>query len=103
MATRDQLPSCPAEAAARAAFLRMLRWLDAGAESHGARYLEMRRRLIALFDRHDRPAPALLADETFRRIARTLELGGGVDGPPARYCYIVATGVMSDDMTRIDG
>jgi hypothetical protein len=101
MATCDERDSCPDEAAAAlSSFHRMLRWLDAGAESHGARYVEMRRRLIAFFDRHDRPAPVALADETFRRIARTLDLGAGTDGPPARHCYVVATGVMSEDMRR---
>lgn len=100
MATCDEQDYCAGEAAALSPFHRMLRWLDAGVESHGSRYVEMRRRLIAFFDRHDRPAPDALADETFGRIARALELCGGVDGPPARYCYVMATRVMSDDMRR---
>src|SRR5713226_5729186 len=33
------------------AFRRLLHWLDAGGDSGGERYLEMRRRLTAYFDR----------------------------------------------------
>ena len=51
----------------------------------------MRRRLSAYFDRKNCHAPDDLADETLNRIARRLEEEGSlVEGPPARYCYIVA-------------
>ncbi len=33
------------------AFARLLTWLDEGVNSEGLRYLEMRRRLVAYFDR----------------------------------------------------
>ena len=37
------------------AFSRLLEWLDDGVDSYGEKYLEMRRRLIAYFDRRNRP------------------------------------------------
>jgi DNA-directed RNA polymerase specialized sigma24 family protein len=81
------------------AFTRLLRWLDEGADTQGERYLEMRRRLVAYFDRRNRPAADLLADETFDRIARTLEESGHIRvTPPARYCYVVARFVLLEDI-----
>lgn len=74
-----------------ASFRRLLDWLDAGADSGGERYVEMRRRLSAYFDRKNCLTPDDLADETLNRIARRLEEEGSLEaGPPARYCYIVA-------------
>jgi DNA-directed RNA polymerase specialized sigma24 family protein len=81
------------------AFTRLLRWLDDGADSQGERYLDMRRRLVAYFDRRGRPAPDLLADETFDRVSRTLEESGRIKvSPPARYCYVVARFVLLEDI-----
>lgn len=78
-------------APSEASFHRLLAWLDTGVDSGGERYEEMRRRLSAYFDRKNCHAPADLADETLNRIARRLEEEGSlVEGPPARYCYIVA-------------
>ena len=82
-------------------FTRLLRWLDDGADSQGERYLEMRRRLVAYFDRRNRPAPDVLADETFDRVSRTLEESGRIKvTPPARYCYVVARFVLLEDIRR---
>jgi DNA-directed RNA polymerase specialized sigma24 family protein len=72
------------------AFARLLAWLDDGVESHGERYLEMRRRLVTYFDRRNRPSAEELADETLNRIAKT----------PARYCYVVAKFVLLEDIRR---
>jgi hypothetical protein len=73
------------------AFARLLEWLDNGVDSHGEQYLEMRRRLVTYFDRRNRSDADELADETFNRIARTLEQTGFIaTTPPARYCYVVA-------------
>jgi hypothetical protein len=84
-------------------FTRLLRWLDDGADSRGERYLEIRRRLVAYFDRRNRPAPDLLADETLDRISRTLEESGRIKvTPPARYCYVVARFVLLEDIRRGD-
>jgi DNA-directed RNA polymerase specialized sigma24 family protein len=82
-------------------FGRFLEWLDDGAESHGERYLEMRRRLVTYFDRRNRPAADELADETLNRVARTLAQCGVIaTRPPARYCYTVARFVLLEDLRR---
>src|SRR5262249_25943159 len=61
----------------------------------------MRRRLVAYFDRRNRPSADDLADETLNRIARTLEQGAVIaTRPPARYCYIVAKFVLLEDFRR---
>src|SRR5262245_38242693 len=83
------------------AFSRLLAWLDDGVDSHGERYLEMRRRLVSYFDRRDRPSADELADETLNRIGRTLEQTGVIaTKPPARYCYVVARFVLLEDFRR---
>ena len=83
------------------AFTRLLRWLDDGSDSQGERYLEMRHRLVAYFDRRNRPAPDVLADETFDRVSRTLEESGRIKvTPPARYCYVVARFVLLEDIRK---
>jgi len=72
-------------------FQRFLSWLDAGDDSGGERYVEMRRRLVSYFGRKRCVSPDDLADETLTRVARRLEEQGSItDSPPARYCYIVA-------------
>ena len=82
-------------------FERFLEWLDDGNESHGERYLEMRRRLVSYFDRRNRPAADELADETLNRVARTLEQSGVIiTRPPARFCYTVARFVLLEDLRR---
>ena len=93
----------PDHATTGTSFSRLLDWLDEGCDSRGERYLEMRRRLAAYFDRRSRPAPDLLADETFDRISRTLEKSGCIQvTPPARYCYVVARFVLLEDIRRGD-
>jgi DNA-directed RNA polymerase specialized sigma24 family protein len=83
------------------AFGRLLDWLDDGEASDGARYLEIRRRLVSYFDRRNRAAAEELADETLNRIARTLETAGEINTrPPARYCYVVAKFVLLEDFRR---
>ena len=73
------------------AFNQLLSWLDDGADSQGETYLEMRRRLVAYFDRRNRLSADDLADEVMNRVARTLETDGYIaTSPPARYCYVVA-------------
>lgn len=80
-------------------FTRLLQWLDEGSDSKGERYLDMRRRLVDYFDRRNRPAPDVLADETFDRVARTLQETGYIKvTPPARYCYVVARFVLLEDI-----
>ena len=75
----------------KAALNQVLHWLDAGVDSHGESYLEMRRRLVLYFDRKNCLSPDDLADETLNRVARKLEEKGEItDVSPAHYCYIVA-------------
>lgn len=83
----------------RAAFSRLLEWLDDGVGSQGERYFEMRRRLVSYFDRRNRPSADDLAGETLSRIGRTLEKDGATAiTPPARYCYVVAKSVLLEDV-----
>jgi DNA-directed RNA polymerase specialized sigma24 family protein len=83
------------------AFHGLLAWLDDGVESGGETYIEMRRRLVAYFDRRNRPFPDDLADETLNRISKTLEQSGSIGiRPPARYCYVVARFVLLEDVRR---
>ena len=83
------------------AFSRLLEWLDDGVDSGGEAYLEMRRRLVAYFDRKNRRSPDELADETFNRIGWILTKDGSIaTTPPARYCYAVAKFVFLEDVRR---
>jgi DNA-directed RNA polymerase specialized sigma24 family protein len=85
----------------QSAFSRLLYWLDDGIDSHGEKYLEMRRRLVSYFDRRNRTAAEDLADETLNRVSKTLEQSGTIAiTPPARYCYIVARFVLLEDFRR---
>jgi hypothetical protein len=77
----------------------LLEWLDEGADSPGERFVELRRRLVAYFDRRHRPAAEALADETFRRIRDGLELGAVLAAAsPAHYCFAVAQQVLLEDV-----
>lgn len=83
------------------AFNRLLVWLDEGSDSQGQKYLEMRARLVAYFDRKNCSSPDELADQTLNRIARRLEEEGITeDDAPARYCYIVARFVFLEYLRR---
>jgi DNA-directed RNA polymerase specialized sigma24 family protein len=83
------------------AFSRLLEWLDAGVDSQGETYVEMRRRLVSYFERRNRPAAEELADETLNRVGRTLEAAGTIMvTPPARYCYVIARFVLLEDLRR---
>lgn len=85
----------------REAFLRLLHWLDDGSDSGGERYLEVRRRLRAYFDRKNCHSSDELADETLNRIARKLEEKGAITEISAlHYCYIVAKFVFLEDVRR---
>jgi len=80
-------------------FNRFLEWLDEGENSHGEKYLEMRRRLVTYFDRKNCLAPDDLADETLNRVARRLEEEGAIESEtPAKYCYTVARYVFLESL-----
>lgn len=81
------------------AFQRLLEWLDRGQESAGHRYLEMRDRLVAYFDRKNCVAPDELADETLDRVARRLAEEGAIEiDSPAHFCYITARFVFMEHL-----
>jgi DNA-directed RNA polymerase specialized sigma24 family protein len=81
------------------AFHRLLAWLDQGADSEGEGFLEMRRRLVAYFDRKNCPDADELADETLNRVARRLEEEGRIESEtPAKYCYITARFVFMESL-----
>ena len=82
-----------------AAFHQLLAWLDGETDSDGNSYLEMRRRLVAFFDRKNCAQPNSLADETLNRVARRLEEEGAIESEtPARFCYIVARFVFLESL-----
>ncbi|MEO6390790.1 MAG: hypothetical protein ABIP75_02990 [Pyrinomonadaceae bacterium] len=84
---------------APAAFHQLLTWLDGDTNSDGGTYLEMRRRLVAFFDRKNCLQPDSLADETLNRVARRLEEEGAIESEtPARFCYIVARFVFLENL-----
>lgn len=81
------------------AFRKFLEWLDEGTDSGGQRYLEMRDRLVAYFDRKNCLAPDELADETLNRVARRLEEEGAIESEtPAKFCYITAKFVFLESL-----
>jgi len=80
---------------------RLMHWLDDGADTHGERYRELRRRLVGYFDRKNCEDPEELADETLLRIACTLEHGRAIDDtPPAQHCYDLARMVFLETLDR---
>jgi len=82
-------------------FRKFLAWLDEGKDSSGEKYLDMRGRLVRYFDRRNCFPADDLADETLNRVARRLEEEGTIsEGPPARYCYIVAKFVLLEHVRR---
>jgi DNA-directed RNA polymerase specialized sigma24 family protein len=81
------------------AFNGLLSWLDQGGNSEGQSYLEIRRRLVAYFDRKNCRTPDELADETMNRVARKLEELGTIETEtPAKYCYVTARFVFLEDV-----
>lgn len=85
------------------AFARLLDWLDAGSDSDGRQYLEMRGRLVAYFDRKNCLNADELADETLNRVARRLEEQGKIESEtPAKFCYITARFVFMESLRGAD-
>ena len=81
------------------AFDQLLNWLDEGRNSDGQKYLEMRERLVAYFDRKNCRDPDDLADQTLNRVGRRLEEEGITRSEsPAKYCYIVARFVFMESL-----
>lgn len=85
------------------ALARLLKWLDAGNDSDGRSYLEMRGRLVAYFDRKNCLTPHDLADETLNRVARRLEETGAIESEtPAKFCYVTARFVFMESLRGAD-
>lgn len=77
----------------------LLAWLDEGVDSGGERYLEVRGRLKAYFDRKNCLSSDEMADETFNRIARKLEEKGSISDVSAlQYCYVTARFVFLENV-----
>jgi DNA-directed RNA polymerase specialized sigma24 family protein len=83
-------------------FETLLQRLGPDREAAGARYEQLRRRLLAIFSYRHCPHPEELADETLDRVARKLrELGGEFIGSdPARYVFGVAWNVARESFRR---
>ena len=83
------------------AFHQLLTYLDEGSGSEGQRYLQMRVRLVAYFDRKNCLNPDELADQTLNRVARRLQEEGQIQGETAaKYCYTVARYVFHEYLRR---
>lgn len=68
-----------------------LRWLDPDVDKAALRYEELRRNLIAIFNRRNCHLPEDLADKTFNRVMRRLpKMIDTYVGEPARYITVVA-------------
>ena len=85
------------------AFQKFLEWLGEGADSSGERYLELRQRLVAYFDRKNCAAAEELADETLTRVAEKFHEKGGITNlSPAHYCYVTARFVFLEYLRRAE-
>lgn len=74
--------------------------LDPDREQAGARYEEIRRRLIRLFEWRGCECPEELADETINRVARQLAGGLTLHADPYAYFCGVARLVFLEEMRR---
>jgi DNA-directed RNA polymerase specialized sigma24 family protein len=85
------------------AFSKFLEWLDEGVDSGGQKYLEIRQRLVAYFDRKNCLTPDEFADETLNRVSRRLEEEGAIETKtPAKFCYITARFVFLESLRAKD-
>jgi DNA-directed RNA polymerase specialized sigma24 family protein len=80
------------------AFQRLLDWFDAGKNSQGQRYLEIRGRLVSFFDRKNSLNPDDLADETLNRVSRRLTEEKIESETPEKFCYITAKFVFLESL-----
>ena len=78
----------------QADFERLLAWLDDDRERAGARYEQIRWRLITIFAARNCPVPEELADETIDRVARRVaDIEASYTGDRALYFFGVANNV----------
>jgi len=77
----------------------LLAWLSPDREQAGAKYEEIRTRLITIFTCRACGEPEDLADETINRVINKLpEIKDGFIGDPARYFYGVANNVHKESL-----
>jgi DNA-directed RNA polymerase specialized sigma24 family protein len=83
-------------------FETLLRRLGASREEAGARYEQLRRRLVTVFAYRHCADPEDLADQTMDRVARKLvELGDGFTGDdPTRFVFGVAWNIAKESFHR---
>ncbi len=82
-------------------FDELLDWLDADRERAGAKYEEIRRRLIKIYTNRGCAEAEDLADETINRVANKLaEIKKDFSGDRARYFYGVANKVLMEFQRR---
>jgi DNA-directed RNA polymerase specialized sigma24 family protein len=83
-------------------FEALLQRLGPDREAAGERYLQLRQRLVAVFEYRHCPRPEELADETLDRVARKLQEMGSqfVGDDPARYVFGVAWNVARESFRR---
>jgi RNA polymerase sigma factor (sigma-70 family) len=88
---------------AQGVFQKFLDWLDEGVDSGGEKYLELRHRLVAYFDRKNCVSAEELADETLTRVAEKFQEKGGITNlSPAHYCYVTARFVFLEYLRRAE-
>jgi RNA polymerase sigma factor (sigma-70 family) len=79
----------------------LLEWLDPDRDRAGAKYEEIRRRLIKIFMGRGCSSSDDLADETINRVTRRLpEIKGAFSGDPVRYFYALANKVHLEYLRR---
>lgn len=86
----------------RESFNRLLKWLDPDREAAGAKYEDIRFRLIKIFMRKGCIVPEELADETINRVAkRVAEIEKDYAGDKSLYFYGVARNVFREHFKPI--
>src|SRR4051794_17203645 len=79
----------------------LLEWLDPDRERAGAKYEEIRRRLVKIFMGRACSSAEDLADETINRVTLKLgEIKSDYRGEPERYFYAVARNVAREYLRR---
>ena len=79
----------------------LLSWLAPDREAAGARYEDIRHKLIRYFNSRGRPEPERLADETFDRVCEKVgEVAPNYLGDPLRFIYGVAHKILLEDIRK---
>ncbi len=82
-------------------FSKFLAWLDPDRDKAGAKYEDIRFKLIKTFTCRGSNCPEELADETINRVIRKAqEIGKTYEGDPALYFYGVARNVLLEYMRK---